>query len=563
MIDKRSGSAAAAMLLAAACGGGTPSGQPDSGPSGGVTISVSPSSGNLRFGGTITLSAAVAGSTDTAVDWSNVDSSLGALAPSGATAVFTASNTAGRAHLTARSHADPNQSAALVIVISSGIAVTLSPTVTHLTPGGQGAFTATVTGPTHAGTVTWSVQEGASGGTITQGGTYTAPNAAGTYHVIATSNDDATVTASAEVDVLAPAVNVAISPTSATLGAGGAQQFTATVSGNPNTGVDWSVIEGGSGGSINTNGFYTAPATAGTYHVSARSRADTNATATATITVSGAPVVAISISPAATSINVNSTSQFTATVTGSSDSAASWSVTEGSGGTITQAGLYTAPANAGTYHVVATSHADSSRSATATVTVTAALNACVAPNTTGTCQSATDTYCGSACCPSGFPYHCSVTHQCYSTQAAAETACGATTCTSCQPQQILHACQPPSTGGSCANATDTYCSSAACCPSGFPYFCSVSNRCYAQQTDAESACGNTTCTSCQPSQATNACVPASGNNGTCNPGNLYCTTACCPNAYPYFCPKDSICYAAIGDAEAACGTSNTCVTCRP
>jgi hypothetical protein len=41
------------------------------------------------------------------------------------------------------------------------------------------------------------------------------------------------------------------------------------------------------------------------------------------------------------------------------------------GGAITSAGVYTAPATAGNYHVVATSQADSTKSATATVTVTA------------------------------------------------------------------------------------------------------------------------------------------------------------------------------------------------
>src|SRR5262249_14589005 len=41
------------------------------------------------------------------------------------------------------------------------------------------------------------------------------------------------------------------------------------------------------------------------------------------------------------------------------------------GGTINSSGMYTAPANAGTYHVVATSVADTSKSKTAAVTVTA------------------------------------------------------------------------------------------------------------------------------------------------------------------------------------------------
>jgi pectate lyase len=48
-----------------------------------------------------------------------------------------------------------------------------------------------------------------------------------------------------------------------------------------------------------------------------------------------------------------------------------WAVQEPNGGTVTVAGLYTAPATTGTYHVVATSTADTSQRGSATVTVTA------------------------------------------------------------------------------------------------------------------------------------------------------------------------------------------------
>ena len=47
----------------------------------------------------------------------------------------------------------------------------------------------------------WSVQEGASGGTIDATGRYTAPTAAGTYHVVATSVADPTKTDAAVVRV--------------------------------------------------------------------------------------------------------------------------------------------------------------------------------------------------------------------------------------------------------------------------------------------------------------------------------------------------------------------------
>ncbi|MBI3486753.1 MAG: hypothetical protein HY014_01115, partial [Acidobacteria bacterium] len=137
--------------------------------------------------------------------------------------------------------------------------------------------------------------------------------------------------------------------------------FTATVTGSSNTAVTWKVSETG-GGAVSASGLYAAPATAGTYHVVASSVADTSKSATATVTVNAAPAaVSVAISPATASVLVNGTQAFTATVTGSSNTAVTWKVSETGGGAVSASGLYTAPATAGTYHVVATSAADPSR----------------------------------------------------------------------------------------------------------------------------------------------------------------------------------------------------------
>lgn len=79
-------------------------------------------------------------------------------------------------------------------------------------------------------------------------------------------------------------VNVSISPMTATIKAGTTQMFTASVTGNKNTAVTWKVDEA-NGGMVTAAGVYTAPLTAGTYHVTATSAADTKKSATATITV--------------------------------------------------------------------------------------------------------------------------------------------------------------------------------------------------------------------------------------------------------------------------------------
>ena len=93
--------------------------------------------------------------------------------------------------------------------------------------------------------------------------------------------------------------------------------------------------------------------------------------------------ISVVISPPAVSLTTGATQRFTATVSGSTDAAVAWSVAEGpAGGSIDTTGLYTAPQAAGTFNVVAASHADPSRSATATVTVTKPTGASISSCTT-------------------------------------------------------------------------------------------------------------------------------------------------------------------------------------
>ncbi len=86
--------------------------------------------------------------------------------------------------------------------------------------------------------------------------------------------------------------------------------------------------------------------------------------------------VAISLSPSAQSLAPGLNQAFTATVTGNSNTSVAWSIQEGAtGGLIDAAGTYTAPSvlagGAGTFHIIATSQADSTKTASAAVTVQA------------------------------------------------------------------------------------------------------------------------------------------------------------------------------------------------
>jgi len=161
-------------------------------------------------------------------------------------------------------------------------------------------------------------------------------------------------------------VSISVSPSTASLQTSGQQQFTAYVSGTNNTAVTWS----GSGGTVTTNGLYTAPSTTGTYAVTATSVADSTKSASATVNVSQPQSVVVSISPTMVAMPQKWQQQFAATVSGSGNTAISWAVTQGTG-IITQSGLFTAPQAVETDVVTATSQADTTKSANATITVVA------------------------------------------------------------------------------------------------------------------------------------------------------------------------------------------------
>ena len=159
---------------------------------------------------------------------------------------------------------------------------------------------------------------------------------------------------------------MALLPASADLESGDTLGFAASVANAANPAVTWQVMEGG-GGSVSPSGLYTAPDADGTFHVRAAAVADPRATADATLRVRRK--VTVTVSPATASLAPAATRAFTAAVANAADTSVTWSAT---GGAITAAGLYTAPAAPGTFTVRATSLADTRRFGEATVTVTAA-----------------------------------------------------------------------------------------------------------------------------------------------------------------------------------------------
>ncbi len=361
----------------------------------GVTVTMTPPAATLRSGATKQFAATVTGAGDPSVTWS-VSCSGGNCGTIDATGLYTAPATISAADtvtVTATSNAYPSESTTAQVRLMPLIAATLSPTTASLTKNGTAQFTATVTGSTIT-TVTWSVSCTITGncGTVSATGLYTAPasiNVADTVTVKATPIADPAAATTAAV-TLVPVVTISVSPSTASLVAGGTQQFTPTVTGTLDTSVTWtlSCTNTGNCGMVDVNGLYTAPATltsADTVTVTATSNADNSKTATATITL--VETVSVSLSPASLSLNSGGTQQFTATVTGSSDTSVTWSLSctnAGNCGTIA-AGLYTAPANvvtADTVTVTATAVADATKSATATVNLVPMVAISISPNGT-------------------------------------------------------------------------------------------------------------------------------------------------------------------------------------
>ena len=250
----------------------------------------------------------------------------------------------------------------------TGVEVAVAPSSAQAVPGGTVTFAASVTGAVD-GSVDWVVLE-AGGGSVDASGAYTAPTEPGTYHVRASSKTKPAAQGQATVSV--GPVAVAVAPATASIVAGGQVTFGAVVTGTSNPAVTWSVLEPGCG-AVTAAGVYTGPAAAGTCHVIAASAAVPGKSGSATVTVAAPPVipvVSVAVEPASAALDACRAVNLSAAVTGTSNGAVTWSVAEAAaGGSITSAGVYTAPATAGTYHAVAASQADPARTATATIVV--------------------------------------------------------------------------------------------------------------------------------------------------------------------------------------------------
>ena len=183
--------------------------------------------------------------------------------------------------------------------------------------------------------------------------------AAGNFFVADTENS--------RIRELSSTAEVVLAGAAATVPVGGSQQFLATVTGAKNTSVTWEVnrVPGGNStwGKISSTGLYTAPATVPappTVTVSAVCDANGFTKASVQVTIGGknTPTVSVTTTPSGvTDVYTGTTQTFNATVNNETNTAVSWQVNGVAGGssaagTISSAGVYTAPSAVPSHPVV-------------------------------------------------------------------------------------------------------------------------------------------------------------------------------------------------------------------
>lgn len=249
----------------------------------------------------------------------------------------------------------------------------LTPPSTILTKGAKRQF-ATQTiwsdGVSRPVAVTYT----ATGGTITVGGMYTAGQVVGTFAVIATcacGRADTSLVSVTSVSGQQPTLaSLVMTPSAVTLAPSVQQQFNVTALWSDGGTNLPTLIYTASGGTVRSDGLYTAPAVAGTYRliVSGGGKADTSAITV----VSATPTLSsLTISPKTLSLAPGGSRQFSATALWSNGGTTLPAVTYTAlgGGSIAEGDWFNAPTTAGTYRVVVNG---GGKADTATVTVTSA-----------------------------------------------------------------------------------------------------------------------------------------------------------------------------------------------
>jgi len=409
------------------CGGATGSEvipPPPPPPTPSITVTVTPTTVSVLLGNSQTFAATVTNTTNTSVSWSVNSIPAGSASAGTITAdgVYTAPAdlpSPTTVTIAATSQADATKSATAQLTIASDITIGLAPANASVELGATQSFHATLTSAGHPDTaVRWSVSGAAcpsACGSVDLSGKYTAPG-------ILPSPTSATLTAQSVADPSKQS-SVAVSITSnftlqvtapQSVPAGGAATIVATMTpvagSNPSAILSWSlsgpgcssttcgtltvVTTQGSGGSVIADtATYTAPSTPpnpDSVIVTVTPQADPAKMAQAAMAIQAG--INVSLSPATGTLAANHRVTLTAQIFGTANTAVNWSVSGVSGGSTTLGQIcvvgsspcqsvssgnalqvdYLAPGaipQPNPVSVMATSAADTTKSASAQITV--------------------------------------------------------------------------------------------------------------------------------------------------------------------------------------------------
>src|SRR5262245_13985258 len=289
-----------------------------------------------------------------------------------ATGLFRADTVAGLFLVTATADAGTLADTARVTITQPAalVQVVLTPSSATLIPGATQAFVSyglMSTGDSVAVNVTYS----ATGGTITAGGLYTAGGTAGDFHVIATQQGGSLADTSPVAITPTPTlVEIVLEPATATTTAGTSRAFTSYGRMSTGDSVAVTVSYTSTGGTITSEGLYTAGPAAGDFLVVATEQGGSLADTSHVTIILGTVLAQVVLVPPSAHLDAGGSQQFAAFGRMSNDDSVAVTVTyAATGGTITAGGLYTAGAAAGAFQVIATQR-EGTLSDTSTVTIT-------------------------------------------------------------------------------------------------------------------------------------------------------------------------------------------------
>lgn len=335
---------------------------------------------SLTVGGTVQMAALSSNSTGTLVDgrpvhWSiaagsavtvNNTGLVTAIAPGTATVQATVAGVSGYRSVTVSSPATP-QTVTSVVVNSPTSLIGINASV-QLTATPTDMFGAVVAGRS----VVWRVYSGTAV-SISATGLVTALST-GTAMVQATIDGVSGYRTITVGNGSAPyVVSFAVSPKSgSTLATGATRQFTSTAQWSDNSPRAVTVTYSATGGTISSNGLFTAGQLAGTFMVFASctcGEATIIDTASLSVSVPTAQLSTLTISPKSVTLAPSATQQFTVTASWSTGATTPPPVTYSTnGGYVSTGGLFTAPTTAGTYRVIV-AHTGGTKKDTAVIIV--------------------------------------------------------------------------------------------------------------------------------------------------------------------------------------------------